>query len=284
MCISHVVPWVVPWVMKLCAPNMSKKNTRRETFQYWNRSEAYWVSTILVSLLHVYLHHIWLRLNHIRVSIILEFLTMIAYIYIYIYIYINIIIQTHIYVYIYTYIYIGIDRDSFTFESLSYLRASLSYLRLYHIGTSITFESNVYLFSRIFCHTHILVSILFASLSYLNVYHIWVKCVSLLTNFLSYSYLSLLSYLHLYHIWTSITFEANVYLFSRIICHTFFDGYCSTVQGLLDWFEVDLGSTKLLFIQTDLCVMCVLSLLTNHLSYFSRICTPSSSGEAPCDR
>ena len=22
---------------------------------------------------------------------------------------------------------------------------------------------------------------------------------------------------------------------------TFFDGYCSTVQGLLDWFEVDLG-------------------------------------------
>jgi len=24
---------------------------------------------------------------------------------------------------------------------------------------------------------------------------------------------------------------------------TFFDGYCSTVQGLLDWFEVDLGFT-----------------------------------------
>ena len=23
----------------------------------------------------------------------------------------------------------------------------------------------------------------------------------------------------------------------------FFDGYCSTVQGLLDWFEVDLGFT-----------------------------------------
>jgi len=23
-----------------------------------------------------------------------------------------------------------------------------------------------------------------------------------------------------------------------------FDGYCSTVQGLLDWFEVDLGFTK----------------------------------------
>ena len=29
---------------------------------------------------------------------------------------------------------------------------------------------------------------------------------------------------------------------------TFLDGYCSTVQGLLDWFEVDLGYTELLFI------------------------------------
>ena len=35
------------------------------------------------------------------------------------------------------------------------------------------------------------------------------------------------------------------------------DGYCSTVQGLLDWFEVDLRFTELLFIQIDLCVMCV---------------------------
>ena len=32
--------------------------------------------------------------------------------------------------------------------------------------------------------------------------------------------------------------------------------YCSTVQGLLDWIEVDLGFTKLFFIQTDLCVVC----------------------------
>jgi hypothetical protein len=24
-------------------------------------------------------------------------------------------------------------------------------------------------------------------------------------------------------------------------CNVFLDGYCSTVQGLLDWFEVDLG-------------------------------------------
>jgi len=42
--------------------------------------------------------------------------------------------------------------------------------------------------------------------------------------------------------------------------HTFLDGYCSTVQGLLDWFEVDLGFTELLFIQIGLCDMCVLVL------------------------
>jgi len=34
------------------------------------------------------------------------------------------------------------------------------------------------------------------------------------------------------------------------------DGYCSTVQGLLDWCEVDLGFAELLFIQTDLRVLC----------------------------
>ena len=39
--------------------------------------------------------------------------------------------------------------------------------------------------------------------------------------------------------------------------YIFLDGYCSTVQDLLDWFEVDLGFTELLFIQIDLCVMCV---------------------------
>jgi len=38
---------------------------------------------------------------------------------------------------------------------------------------------------------------------------------------------------------------------------TFLYGYCSTVQGLLDWFEVGLGFTELLFIQIDLCVICV---------------------------
>jgi len=31
----------------------------------------------------------------------------------------------------------------------------------------------------------------------------------------------------------------------HVISGTFLDGYCSTVQDLLDWFEVDLGFTKL---------------------------------------
>ena len=39
--------------------------------------------------------------------------------------------------------------------------------------------------------------------------------------------------------------------------YTFFDRYCNTVNGSLDWFEVDLGFTDLTFIQIDLCVLCV---------------------------
>jgi len=35
--------------------------------------------------------------------------------------------------------------------------------------------------------------------------------------------------------------------------NVFLDGYCSTVQGLLDWYVVNLGFTRLLFIRTDLC-------------------------------
>ena len=46
------------------------------------------------------------------------------------------------------------------------------------------------------------------------------------------------------------------------------DGYCSTVQGLLDWFEVDLGFTELLFIQINLCVMCFFVFFTHsHLKH-----------------
>jgi len=56
--------------------------------------------------------------------------------------------------------------------------------------------------------------------------------------------------------------RAHTRTLSRIHIHTHtplipLDEYCSTVQGLLDWFEVDLGFTELLFIQIDLCVLCV---------------------------
>jgi len=47
-----------------------------------------------------------------------------------------------------------------------------------------------------------------------------------------------------------------------LICTIFLDGYCSTVQGLLDWCELDWGFTELLFIQIGLCVLCVFDPLT----------------------
>jgi len=43
----------------------------------------------------------------------------------------------------------------------------------------------------------------------------------------------------------------EIFRFNEDNGHAFLDGYCSTVQGLLDWFEVDLGFTELLFIQID---------------------------------
>ena len=48
-----------------------------------------------------------------------------------------------------------------------------------------------------------------------------------------------------------------MYIYVYVCMYSFLDGYCSTVQGLLHWFEVDLGFTEFLFIQIDLCVLCV---------------------------
>jgi len=64
--------------------------------------------------------------------------------------------------------------------------------------------------------------------------------------------------------------------------HSFLDGYCSTVQGLLDWFEVDLGFTELLFIQIDFCVMCVFFLYSpvslSSCSFFGHPALPPPRG------
>ena len=56
------------------------------------------------------------------------------------------------------------------------------------------------------------------------------------------------------------SWQMHLFVMTRMIhlcVYPFFDGYCSTVQGLLDWFEVDLGFTELSFIQIDLCVLYV---------------------------
>ena len=57
-------------------------------------------------------------------------------------------------------------------------------------------------------------------------------------------------------------FEVDLGFTELLFIQSFDDGYCSTVQGLLDWFEVDLGFTELLFIQIGLCVLCVFDPLT----------------------
>jgi len=61
-------------------------------------------------------------------------------------------------------------------------------------------------------------------------------------------------------------FIRSVHILSLYI--TFRDGYCSTVQGLLDWFEVDLGFTELLFIHVDLYVTCIFVLYITHVLWF----------------
>jgi len=64
--------------------------------------------------------------------------------------------------------------------------------------------------------------------------------------------------------------------------HPFLDGYCSTVQGWRDWTEVDLGFTKLLFIQTDLRVMCVFVLYAPLSLSFCLFWTSCTASPAQC--
>ena len=59
--------------------------------------------------------------------------------------------------------------------------------------------------------------------------------------------------------WCAIYVLTGVW-FNNASPFAFLDGYRSTVQGLLDWFEVDLGLTELFFLQVDLCVACIMYL------------------------
>ena len=85
---------------------------------------------------------------------------------------------------------------------------------------------------------------------YIYVYVYVCICIYLRTYICIYLYVYI--YFIYIHICTSHVLWDTTHFF-------FFDGYCSTVQGLLDWFEADLGFTELSFIQIDLCVLCVLS-------------------------
>ena len=44
---------------------------------------------------------------------------------------------------------------------------------------------------------------------------------------------------------TNVYIYTYIYTYIHTYMHTFLDVYCSTVQDLLDWFEVDLGFTEL---------------------------------------
>jgi len=91
----------------------------------------------------------------------------------------------------------------------------------------------------------------------LFVHHVYYRCVCVCTT-----YITLVSVICIcIDIDRYLAPHVSVVLRSMSVCalsvmFDFLDGYCSTVQGLLDWFEVDLGFTKLWFIQTDLCVLC----------------------------
>jgi len=74
--------------------------------------------------------------------------------------------------------------------------------------------------------------------------YICVPCI-----YASIIYILYISYIYYVYYKSAITLNIHIILYIVL------DGYCSTVQGLLDWFEVDLGFTELLFIQIDLCVL-----------------------------
>ena len=63
--------------------------------------------------------------------------------------------------------------------------------------------------------------------------------------------------------------------------NNFLDGCCSTVQGLLDWFEADLGGTKLPLFRL-ICVLYVFSLFSlsscSSLALFGRLALPRPRG------
>jgi len=76
-----------------------------------------------------------------------------------------------------------------------------------------------------------------------------------------------------------------MFFFSTSGTHRFLDGYCSAVQGLLNWFKVDLGFTKLCVFRL-ICVPCdfMISSFVSSLSFcsslvlFGRLALPPPRG------
>jgi len=73
--------------------------------------------------------------------------------------------------------------------------------------------------------------------------------------FSEHSCMLILIHTHIYiYIYICISIYLYIYVYTVVAV---LDGYCSTVQGLLDWFEVDLGFTEL-FIQLSLSIGAVM--------------------------
>jgi len=56
---------------------------------------------------------------------------------------------------------------------------------------------------------------------------------------------------------SDICVYTHIYTCMCVYKHVFLEGYCSTVQGLLGWFEVDLGFTSFRLFRL-ICVFCVI--------------------------
>ena len=138
----------------------------------------------------------------------------------YIYTFIQLYIYTFIHLYIYTFIHLYI----YTFIHL-YI---YSFIHLY-----------IYTFIHLYIYT-------FIHFTHLYIY--------------TFIHLYIYAFIHLYiYTFTSEHDDggpandriSTVHPKRYVAC--FFDGYCSTVQGLLDCFEVDLGFTELSFTSQEVC-------------------------------
>jgi len=133
------------------------------------------------------------------------------------------------------------------------------YVPIYiHSATMMTHDRRI----NIYIHTYICIWIYIYIYTYTYIYpFIYIYTyIYTHTHIYIFVYIYIHIYIHIIHVFATPPRR----ILTLDLCHSdfsllnpFLDWYCSSVQGLLDWFEVDLGFTELLFIQIDLCVMCV---------------------------